>query len=299
MAKTSSAFPSFTNARSSSTSNVKVLCLALVPLVLVGLLSWGFVSFPQAGGALLKEGKTYAVWVKELEVDPKRSDGRSWDFDGSAPDLAVAIGWQGHELLRTTVADNSVLATWDPVALKVSTLLKGEVSRGEAQRLAKFRVQKGMEMVLGVYDHDLVDAEPIASTRLKVDQLVFGLNQLASGKGVRRLILAVEEVDQVGTPQPNEGDPLLVEWSMENPVELAGSARLFGEQTQQLLQGLSEEMSLTFEDLSEEYQKQIEELALQLQEELKTARIDVEQATKTLEQELRKLRKSLKAELPK
>ena len=297
MSKTSSSLPRSSN--SGSSFNPKVLLLALVPLLLVCLLSWGFVCFRQSGGALLTEGKTYAVWVKELEVDPKRSDGRSWDFDGSAPDLAVAIGWQGHELLRTTVADNSVLATWDPVALKVSTLLKGEISRGEAQRLAKFRVQKGMEMVLGVYDHDLVDAEPIASTRLKVDQLVFGLNQLASGQGVRRLVLAVEDVDQVGYPQPNEGDPLLVEWSTKNPVELAGSARLLGEQTQQLLQGLSEEMSLTFEDLSEEYQKQIEELAFQLQDELKAARIDAEQASKTLEQELRKLRKSLKAELAK
>jgi len=299
MAKTSYPFPPSVSQDSPSSSNLKVLWLALAPLVLVGLLSWGFVSFGQGNSALLTEGKTYAVWVKELEVDPKRSDGRPWDFDGSAPDLAVAIGWEGHELLRTTVADNSVLATWDPVALKVSTLLKGEISRGEAQRLAKFRMHKGMEIVLGVYDHDLVDAESIASTRLKVDQLVFGLNQLASGKGVRRLILAVEEVDQVGMPQPNEHDPLLVEWSTENPVELAGSASLFGEQTQQLLQGLSEEMSLTFEDLSEKYQKQIEELALHLQDELKAARIDAEQASITLEQELRKLRKSLKAELGK
>lgn len=280
-------------------SGIKVVGLILIPLILVLFFSWAFLNIQKQGGRVLMEGKTYAIWAKELEVDPKRSDGRSWDFDGSAPDLAVAIGWQGHELLRTTVADNSVLATWDPVALKVSTLLKGEISRSEAQRMAKFRVQKGMEIVLGVYDHDLVDAEPIASTRLKVDQLVFGLNQLASGKGVRRLILAVEEVDQVGTPQPNEGDPLLVEWSTENPVELAGSARLFGEETQQLLQGLSQEMSLTFEDLGEEYQKQIEELALHLQEELKAARIDAEQASKTLEQELRKVRKSLKAELDK
>ncbi len=299
MAKTSSSSARSSNSGSSSNSNLKVLWLALVPLVLVGLLSWGLVSLPQGGGALLAEGKTYAVWVKELEVEPRRPDGSSWDVDGSAPDLAVAIGWEGHELLRTIVADNSVLATWDPVALKVSTLLKGEISRGEAQRLAKFRVRKGMEMVVGVYDHDLLDAEPIASTRLKVDQLVFGLNQLASGKGVRRLVLAVEEVDQVGTPHQNEGAPLLVDWSTENPVELAGSARLFGEQTQQLLQGLSEEMSLTFEDLGEEYQKQIEELALHLQDELKAARIDAEQAAKTLEQELRKLRKSLKAELGK
>jgi hypothetical protein len=299
MAKISVPFPPSVSQDSPRTSNLKVLFLALAPLVLVGLLSWGFVSFRQGNSALLTEGKTYAVWVKELEIDPKRSNGRPWDFDGSAPDLVVAIGWEGHEFLRTTVADNSVLATWDPVALKVSTLLKGEISRGEAQRLAKFRVQKGMEMVLGVYDHDLVDAEPIASTRLKVDQLVFGLNQLASGQGIRRLILAVEEVDQVGTPHSNEGDPLLVEWSMENPVELAGAASILGEQTQQLLQGLSEEMSLTFEDLGEEYQKQIEELALQLQEELKAARIDAEQASKTLEQELRKLRKSLKAELAK
>jgi hypothetical protein len=279
--------------------NLKVMWLALAPLVLVGLLSWGFVSFRQDNSALLKEGETYAVWVKELEIDPKRLDGRSWDFDGSAPDLVVAIGWEGHELLRTTVADNSVLATWDPVALKISTLLKGEISRGEAQRLAKFRMHKGMEMVLGVYDQDFVDAEPIASTRLKADQLVFGLNQLASGTGVRRLILAVEEVDQVGRPQPNERDPLLVEWSAKNPVELAGSASLFGEQTQLSLQGLSEEMSLTFEDLSKEYQKQIKELALHLQDELKAARIDAEQASKTLEQELHRLRKSLRTELGK
>lgn len=248
---------------------------------------------------MLTEGKTYAVWVKELEVDPKRHDGSSWDFDGSAPDLAVAVGMEGHELLRTIVADNSVLASWDPVALKVTTLLKGEISRGDAQRLAKFRVQKGMEMVLGVYDHDLLDAEPIASTRLKVDQLVFGLNQLSASKGIRRLVLAIEEVDQVGSPQSNEGHSLAVQWTTENPAELAGSARRFGEQTHQLMKGLSEEMTLTFDELGEEYQKQVEELALRLQDELEAARIDAEQAAKTLEQELRKLRESLKAEMSK
>lgn len=281
---------------SSSGPNLKVLWLALIPLVFVGLLSWGFVSLRQGSGALLTEGKTYAVWVKELEVDPKRPDGSSWDVDGSAPDLAVAVGMEGHELLRTIVADNSVLATWDPVALKVTTLLKGEISRGEAQRLAKFRVQKGMEMMVGVYDHDLLDAEPIASTRLKVDQLVFGLNPLSAGKGIRRLVLAVEDVDQVGSPQTNQEDPLAVEWTSENPTELAGSAKRFGEQTKQLLKGLSEEMTLTFEELGVEYQKQVEELALRLQDELEAARIDAEQAAKTLEQELRKLRESLKAD---
>lgn len=296
MAKTSSPSTRAASRGSSSGLNLKVLWLALIPLVLVGLLSLGFVSLRQGGRALLTEGKTYAVWVKELEVDPKRPDGSSWDVDGSAPDLAVAIGWEGHELLRTIVADNSILATWDPVALKVTTLLKGEISRGEAQRLAKFRVQKGMEMVVGVYDHDLLDAEIIASTRLKVDQLAFGLNQLPACKGIRRLVLAVEEADQVGSPQTNQGDPLAVEWTTENPAELAGSARRFGEQTQQLLKGLSEEMTLTFEELGEEYQKQVEELALRLQDELEAARIDAEQAAKTLEQELRKLRESLKGD---
>lgn len=280
----------------SSGPNLKVLWLALIPLVLVGLLCWGFVALRQGGRALLTEGKTYAVWVKELEVDPKRPDGTSWDVDGSAPDLAVAIGWEGHELLRTIVADNSILATWDPVALKVTTLLKGEISRGEAQRLAKFRAKKGMEMVVGVYDHDLLDAEIIASTRLKVDQLAFGLNQLPAGKGIRRLVLAVEEADQVGSPESNEGDPLAVEWTTDNPSELAGPAKFFGEQTQQLLKGLSEEMALTYEELGQEYQKQVEELALRLQDELEAARIDAEQAAKTLEQELRKLRQSLKSE---
>jgi hypothetical protein len=269
------------------------LWLALIPPVLVGLLSWGFVSLRQPGAALLTEGKTYAVWVKELEVEPKRPDGSSWDVDGSAPDLTVAIGMEGHELLRTIVADNSVLATWDPVALKVTTLLKGEMSRGEALRLAKFRVLKGMEMVVGVFDHDLLDAEPIASTRLKVDQLVFGLNQLSAGKGIRRLVLAVEEVDQVGSPQTNEGNPLVVEWTKENPAELAGSAKRFGEQAKQLLKGLSKEMALTFEELGEDYQKQIEEMAARLEGELKAARIDAEQATKTLEQQVRKLREAL------
>jgi hypothetical protein len=182
------------------------------------------------------------------------------------------------------------------VALKVMTLLKGEISRGEAQRLAKFRVKKGMEMVVGVYDHDLFDAELIASARLKVDQLVFGLNQLSAGKGIRRLVLAVEEADQLGSPQSNERDPLAVGWTTDNPAELAGSARRLGGQTEQLLKSLSKEMILTFEELGVEYQKQVEELALRLQDELEAARIDAEQATKTLEQELRKLRQSLKVE---
>jgi len=263
-------------------------------LILVLLLSWGLINIQKQGGVALVEGKTYAIWVKELEVDPKRPDGRAWDLDGSAPDLAVALGWEGHELLRTTVADNAVLATWDPVALKVSTLLKGEISRGEAQRIAKFRLQKGLEMVVGVYDHDLLDAELMASTRLKADRLVFGLNHLAGGQGIRRLILAVEDVDQVGDPKQNGINPLVVRWTNENPAELSTAARRIGGQTLRILDGLSDEMTLAFEGLGEAYQRQVEGLAVRLQEDLEAARVDADEAAKTLEQELRKLRESMK-----
>jgi hypothetical protein len=268
--------------------------LIFLPLILVSVLSWCLVDLQNHGRIPLTEGKAYAIWVKELEVEPKRLDGAHWDMDGSAPDLAVALGWEGHELLRTIVADNSVLATWDPVALKVSTLLKGEVSRGEAQRIAKFRLQKGLEMVVGVYDHDFLDDEPIASTRLKADQLVFGLNQLGGGQGIRRLVLVVEEVDQVGSSQSTEGEPLVVRWTHENPAELAGVAHRFSGQAERLLDGLSDEMTQVFEELAEEYQKQAEDLALRLEEDLEAARVDAEQAAKTLEQELRKLRESMK-----
>ncbi len=268
----------------------KIALIAAAPIALM-LGCWlmmksGVLEHAAEGGGDLVAGKTYAVWVKELEVAPRRADGSAWDLDQSAPDLAVAIGLEGHELLRTVVADNSMVATWDAVALKVSTLLKGEISRSEAQRLAKFRAGSKNRMSVGVFDHDLLSTEAIGGTSFGLTQLHLGLNKLSAGGNIRHLLLVVEDADGVGSTDLKEGGEVAVKWTDTAASELTANAARLSGQAQQTLDELSVELQQGMKQMNAAAKTTMEKLAVEMEDDLNKARTTAEEAARRLRAKL-------------
>jgi len=60
--------------------------------------------------------RKYRFTVLDAEVGTHTPDGDTWDMGGGAPDLAVALYFDGDEPLWTSTVDDSFSPTWDQYA---------------------------------------------------------------------------------------------------------------------------------------------------------------------------------------
>ena len=188
---------------------LRLLVAGLVPLLLVSGAAWLFLKGGQAGARPLDPARTYAAWVREVEIG------------AGTGNLFVAVGVDGHRLLETPVVQNVMVAVWDPVHLKLTDVMGGEFSASGVQRVARFRPREGMQMVLGVYDHHLLKDNLLGAARLEVSQFREGVNILSEGQGVRRLELVIEPVERVGSTQLGPPSAVQTPWTMEPPPEFS------------------------------------------------------------------------------
>ena len=153
--------------------------LAAVPLVLIalafGLLHWWS---NDAKAETLREDTTYEVWLSEAEVAPVKRWGDPWDADGSAPDLKGVMVWQNQRILETVVADNGLIAQWEPMAVKLTQVLHGEADAASVRRVARVRPSAGGALEVGIFDDDPARPDLAGAFRVPWSVLRTGVNEI-------------------------------------------------------------------------------------------------------------------------
>jgi hypothetical protein len=262
------------------------LPLGIVIAVSVFLTRGSWKGFP----AGLDPCKTYSLWIHEVEIEAMRPDGSAWDPGNGAPDLYAVLAIDGVVVLRTPVRDDSIVAAWDPVSIRVSTILKGEIDRSEALRIANFRPREGQRFTFGVYEKDLLGSEFVDAVSFGDSVLGLGRNDLTGASSVRRAALIVQESGEEGVGSADDsGKALTVDWLGEEPEELKSSSTVLGERSARLFGEISEEMAGEFQKLEGEARTRAEQVYEKLGKEVESSLIDLDSAAKELEARLREI----------
>jgi len=199
-----------------------------VPIALIALTAGALwlAGLGTATSDKLKEGVTYAVWIQEAEVTPRKVDGTDWGSDSKAPDLSAMIAWQDHIVLRTVVAHETLIGCWDPLAVDVKSVIHGEMGTSSVQRVARVRLAKGQPLLIGVFDEYLLRRNFVGGLRIPLESLRLGTNEVTSSGTLRRVqIMVADEPDQVArvkgkAPYAATGD---IVWLKEPPAVMAGA----------------------------------------------------------------------------
>lgn len=242
-----------------------------VPVILVALTVFsGWLTGVGAGSsAKLKEGVTYAVWIAEAEVSPKNPTGSTWDTDSSAPDLSAMIAWQNQIVLRTVVVQDAIIACWEPVAVDIGSVLRGEISTSSVQRVARVRLEKGQPLVIGVFDEDLLDREFAGGVSIAPENLRLGSNEITSPGTLRRMqIMVADNLDQIS---PIKGEaPYHVaassEWLSNPPPVMVSTGSILATQAQEAAQAAAHALSVEAESSLRDAGKILEESSKAIQE---------------------------------
>lgn len=270
---------------------LRLILIALLPLgivlaVAMVLTRGSWRGFP----AGLDPDKTYSLWIREVEIEARRPDGSAWDPGNGAPDLHAVLAIDGVVVLRTPVREDSIVAAWDPVSIRVSTLLKGEIDRSEALRIANFRPREGQHFTFGVYEKDLLGSEFVDAVSFGDSVLGPGRNDLTGASLVRRASLIIQESGEEGAGGADDpGKALSVDWLGVEPVELKSSATVLEERSARLFGEISEEMADEFRKLEGEARTRAEQVFEKLGEEVESSLIDLDSAAKELEARLREI----------
>ena len=120
---------------------------------------------PEQGNSNKAKSSIYTLWIAEAEVAPTKNDDSKWDVDGTAPDLSAMIVWKDQVILNTVSSDDSLIGRWDPIAISVGDVMKGEVSTSTVKRIARIRAEKDIKFSIiddYKFNGDLLEAQMFA-----------------------------------------------------------------------------------------------------------------------------------------
>ena len=129
----------------------------------------------------LVDGKDYRIYIRNLEVQPKKANGDSWDRSNGAPDVFYKVIWKSNEIHKSDKKENSLIAEWIPVGMSLKdSILSGKISVDQAIDIPIIRYDKGMkeadEIVFKVVDADLLEDDSIEEVRVYLSKLRLGDN---------------------------------------------------------------------------------------------------------------------------
>lgn len=168
--------------------SLRLMLGVALPLALVGL---GFYFAPRSGfgkGAVAQDhlipGQTYALWISEAYLADKHSDGRSWDMDGSGPDIRGDIYWRDLKVLSTDVSRDNIVARWEAVSVDLRTVfLGGKVGSSQIHNVAMIKPEQNDFLTVRFYDEDPLDEEFAGGITISATGLVAGLNRISFTNG--------------------------------------------------------------------------------------------------------------------
>lgn len=160
----------------------------LIPLSLIAIAAGVFLliadadreeDVPPPEPKTLKVGKDYYLMVRTIELYPKRPGGEvAWDrVDGSGPDIAFNLTWQGNIVFESQQKNDTLIGAWDALSLDVkSAVLKGKVDLASSIDAAIIRVEEDTEIGIEVWDSDLAGSDAAGAASMKLSQFKPGDN---------------------------------------------------------------------------------------------------------------------------
>ena len=190
---------------------------ALVPVLLVlasAGLYWFFSAKGEGGGdgppvdgsaqslgTKLVNGKPNYLFASLIELYPKNLEGENWDLGDGGPDIRYRVLWQGNEVFKSKVKDDSLIADWSGlgVELEWSDLLGKKFSPDEVIKGARVRSTGDQHVAVEVVDGDVADDDEAGRVEILFKDLRVGTNEFkyekTSDSAIRRVVLRVLPVD--------------------------------------------------------------------------------------------------------
>jgi hypothetical protein len=142
--------------------------------------------------------RDYYVLLHAIEVAPEAAPGRSWDVDGSAPDLYYEVWWQGHKVFVSATKKDTLTAVWSNAAVGVGAVVGG-VSVDDSIKAARVTARAGQAIEFRVYDDDLAGDDLAGRFEVPLDGLLVGDQEWEKPAGsivrVRGRVIPVDGVD--------------------------------------------------------------------------------------------------------
>ena len=179
---------------------MKILFSILIPVLLIAIGFFAFRFVVQSYREKWAPDMIYAIWIENMEVAAKSSNGKKWDDDGSAPDLVASMVWRDNVVLKTAEASNTLLARWERTAVQLSDLLKSNFSPTELENIARVRGEGSEILTIEVRDVDILSTDWVGAISIPCGLLSVGKNRVvvdSPDSGIRSFTLRVTRDDQL------------------------------------------------------------------------------------------------------
>ena len=127
-------------------------------------------------GSGVKEGKSYYIFVRSLEIAPKKPSGSPWDrVSDEAPDPCYEIHWRDNRIFASPTQRDQLISQWSPLGVDtINSIREGRIALHSVIKAASIRAVGGESFQLRVLDDDPVSQDEIAT-------LTFAFRDLAEG----------------------------------------------------------------------------------------------------------------------
>ncbi len=183
----------------------------LLPLAVIVAVGLGFTVFrirhQPARDSLpstrnLSEGTCYYVFVRSLEVAPRKPSGKHWDaISGQAPDPYYEVHWRDNRIFASATQRDQLIATWSPLGVDtLKSIREGRLSIDSVIKAATMRAGTEEYFDIRVYDDDPISQDTIATLHFAHSDLHIGDNvfhyDTAAPHAVTQLNLCVIDAEQ-------------------------------------------------------------------------------------------------------
>jgi len=145
-------------------------------------------------------GKDYYLWVRLIEVESTRPDGKKWDTDGSAPDLSFDLFWKSNKLMASPKRSDTLIGKWDIIAADVLEMVRShKIEIESAIQMPIVHIEPGSTAKIEVFDLDPMYSDSAGTLEVHLDTLMPGVNTVRGPEGSAIKRLEIEAID-VRTP---------------------------------------------------------------------------------------------------
>ena len=144
--------------------------------------------------------KDYYVLVKLVELKASKGPDEKWDSDGSAPDIGVELSWQGADIFKSSVKENTFIAQWSTseIDLRKVALMGEQTSVDDMIKGGRISIRAGEKIKVKIFDVDVLGVKEFAGTvDLLTSDLSLGEQTIRPKDGaVERLVLRVLDMNE-------------------------------------------------------------------------------------------------------
>jgi hypothetical protein len=119
--------------------------------------------------------QVYAVWIEGIEVSPSEK-GEVVNGHHAAPRLKATLTWRDTVLLETPEAARGLIARWDRTVVRVTRLLKNELSPNVMENVARIHANPDETISVEVKDLGVVRSRSMGIWKIPCKTLRPGVN---------------------------------------------------------------------------------------------------------------------------